>query len=160
MKLIWAPWRVEYIKAPKERGCFLCKSISENNDNQHYILWRGKFSFVIMNLYPYNNGHLMVAPYKHAGDLSELADREMLDIMGNVRLCVEILKREMSPDGFNIGLNLGRAAGAGLVDHVHYHVVPRWFGDMNFMPVLADVKVVPEHIDATYRVLKKAFNKS
>jgi len=158
MKLLWAPWRVEYIKTPKEKGCFLCKSISDNDDDGNLVLWRGKFSFVIMNLFPYNNGHLMVVPYKHTGDLNDLVDEEMLDVMSTVRLCVNVLKKEMKPDGFNIGVNIGRAAGAGVIDHLHYHVVPRWHGDMNFMPVLSDVKVIPEHIETTYDILKKAFN--
>lgn len=155
MKRIWAPWRLEYIKAEKSKGCFLCEKLKENKDEKNYILFRGKESFIVLNLYPYNNGHLMVAPYRHIGNLEDLKEVEMLDIMQNIKLSVKILKKAFNPDGFNIGLNIGAASGAGLVDHIHFHIVPRWHGDTNFMPVLADIKIIPQSLDLTYKELKK-----
>ncbi|WP_456450775.1 HIT family protein [Palaeococcus sp. (in: euryarchaeotes)] len=154
MKLIWAPWRIEYIRSPKHDGCIFCDFPKENRDRERLILYRGEHAFVIMNNYPYNPGHVMIAPYRHVGKWEELTDEELLDMMKLSQLIIKALKRAMNPDGFNLGVNLGRVAGAGIEDHVHIHIVPRWNGDTNFMPVVADTKIIPESLEETYKELK------
>ncbi|RLF76103.1 HIT family hydrolase [Thermococci archaeon] len=154
MKLIWAPWRIEYIRSPKHDGCIFCDFPKENRDRERLILYRGEHAFVIMNNYPYNPGHVMIAPYRHVGKWEELTDEELLDMMKLSQLMIKALKRAMNPDGFNLGVNLGRVAGAGIEDHVHIHIVPRWNGDTNFMPVVADTKIIPESLEETYKELK------
>lgn len=156
MERIFAPWRIEYIRSPKHEGCIFCDFPKENRDDERLILHRGKMSFIIMNNYPYNPGHLMIAPYRHVGQLEELTQEEMEEIMSLASMAVRAIKESMSPDGFNIGINIGRVAGAGIEDHIHLHIVPRWNGDTNFMPVLADVKVIPEAVEDTFRILKEA----
>ncbi len=156
MKVIWAPWRLRYIEqARSSKDCIFCLKPSEKRDFENFILSRSKTCFTIMNIFPYTNGHLMVAPYRHTADFGELTDSETLDLMENVNHCMRILKRALQPEGFNIGLNLGKIAGAGVEDHIHFHIVPRWLGDYNFMPVIGEVKVIPEHIETTFRKLKK-----
>jgi ATP adenylyltransferase len=159
MHHIFAPWRIEYIKGEKYEGCIFCDFPRENNDEERLILYRGEYSFIIMNNYPYNPGHVMVAPYRHVSPLEELTDEETLDMMNNTKMIIKAIKSTMNPDGFNLGINLGRIAGAGIEDHIHFHVVPRWDGDTNFMPVLADVKVIPQAIEETYEQLRKALKK-
>ena len=159
-KILWAPWRIRYIldhssKSSKEKECFLCKAVNENKDEENLIVFRSKYSFVIMNKYPYNNGHLMVAPYRHVPSLEDLNDEELLDIMKLIKYMLLILRKALNPDGFNIGANLGKCAGAGLEDHVHIHIVPRWIGDTNFMPIVANTKVLPELLSDTYRKLRE-----
>jgi ATP adenylyltransferase len=149
MKTIWAPWRIEYLTEEKEAGCIFCKKPKENKDRENLIIYRGETGFIIMNRYPYSNGHLMAVPYRHIRELRELNDRERSELMNLVIKCVGILE-VFKPDGFNIGMNLGRAAGAGIDDHIHFHIVPRWSGDTNFMPVIGDIKVMPEYLDKTY----------
>lgn len=139
----------------KTKGCIFCLKPKQKSDAKNLILLRGREAFVIMNLYPYNNGHLMVAPYRHIGDLGKLRDSELLEMMNLARRSQRAMAATMRPDGFNLGFNLGRAAGAGIADHVHLHLVPRWNGDTNFMPVLAGTKVVSEGLAQTYRRLKK-----
>jgi len=156
MERLWAPWRVDYISAGQEEGCIFCKKPAADRDAENLILKRGKLGFVMLNAFPYNNGHLMVAPYRHVGGICDLTDAEMLAMMKLVRLGVEVLSAAMDPDGFNIGINLGKVAGAGIADHIHVHVVPRWHGDTNFMPVVADTKVMPQALQATYEQLRKA----
>lgn len=156
MNFIFAPWRIEYIRAPKAQGCFLCNLPKENRDEENLILYRGESCFVIMNNYPYNPGHLMIAPYRHVGELEGLSKEELLEMMLITQRMLSLLKKTMRPDGFNLGFNLGRVAGAGLEDHIHLHIVPRWSGDTNFMPVIADTKVVPQAVKDTYRALKDA----
>ncbi|NJE07152.1 HIT domain-containing protein [Thermococcus sp. M39] len=156
MKIIWAPWRIRYIRSPKHDGCIFCDFPKENRDKERLILYRGKHAFIIMNNYPYNPGHVMIAPYRHVGKWEDLTDEELLEIMKLSQLMIKALKKAMNPDGFNMGVNLGRVAGAGIDDHVHLHIVPRWNGDTNFMPVLADVKVIPQAIEESYEDLKKA----
>lgn len=156
MNFIFAPWRIEYIRAPKAQGCFLCNLPKENRDEENLILYRGESCFVIMNNYPYNPGHLMIAPYRHVGELEGLSKEELLEMMLITQKMLSLLKKTMRPDGFNLGFNLGRVAGAGLEDHIHLHIVPRWSGDTNFMPVIADTKVVPQAVKDTYRALKDA----
>jgi len=155
MDVIWAPWRIEYIKREKEKECIFCRGAREERDRENLILLRGTTSFIIMNRYPYSNGHLMIVPYRHVKELGELLCVENLELMNLITKSIEILRADLTPDGFNIGVNLGRAAGAGIDDHLHFHIVPRWSGDTNFMPVIADVKVIPEYLDETYRKLVK-----
>jgi ATP adenylyltransferase len=158
MEHLWAPWRIEYIKkATKEEGCILCQKPSEESDAANYILYRGQKNFIIMNSYPYNAGHLMVAPYRHVAKLDEFTDEELNEHFEIVRRSVTVLRQVFTPDGFNIGMNLGRIAGAGIDKHVHSHIVPRWAGDTNFMPVVADTNVINEALDETYQKLKGKF---
>lgn len=154
---LWAPWRIKYILNEKEEGCVFCKKVSENNDEKNYILYRGKHAFVVLNLYPYNNGHLMVVPYRHIADFSRLNDNELCEMMRLVSTSTKALQSCMNPDGFNIGANIGAIAGAGIADHIHMHVVPRWSADTNFMPVLTSTNVIPESLDEAYILIKKAF---
>jgi ATP adenylyltransferase len=159
MERIWAPWRLEYITGEKVDGCIFCVFPSRNSDEASRILARGKHAYVIMNAFPYSNGHLLVAPYRHIADFGELNEDESLEIMRLGQTCCAALKTICRPDGFNIGWNIGTAAGAGIAGHVHMHIVPRWNGDTNFMPVLADVKVIPEALDVTYAKLKEEFGR-
>jgi len=156
---LWAPWRMEYVGVDQPEGCIFCSKPVENRDEENLILARSTYAFLMMNLFPYNNGHLMAAPFRHVADLSQLQDDEMLDLMQMVLVGKEALTRAFSPDGFNIGINVGRVAGAGIVDHVHIHIVPRWNGDTNFMPVIADTKVMPQSLAAAYAVLKESLPK-
>ena len=156
MKKIFAPWRYKYIKNPDSEGCIFCRAASSNDDRKSGVLFRGEFSFVIMNKYPYNNGHIMVAPYKHTGNFGEMNENEMLEMSLFLRKWQEVIKKAMKPEGFNIGMNIGRIAGAGFEDHLHYHLVPRWSGDTNFMPIIGVTKVVPISIDEAYDILLEA----
>jgi ATP adenylyltransferase len=155
---LWAPWRIEYIRGSKSGGCFFCEKAARQNDVEDHIVARGKHAFVLLNDYPYNSGHLMVAPYRHIGDLADLLPDERADIMELLVQAENLLKRVMAPQGFNIGFNLGLPAGAGVADHVHGHVVPRWNGDTNFMAVLGDTRVVPEALNETTKLLRDAWN--
>jgi len=157
MKHVWAPWRMAYIQMKKVEGCVLCEAPKRDNDIENYILFRGKKNYVIMNSYPYNPGHLMVVPYRHIANLEELTDEERHEHIDIVSRSVTVLKRLFAPGGFNLGTNIGKVAGAGIDDHVHTHVVPRWQGDTNFMPVIGDVRVIPEALAETYQKLKGAF---
>ena len=157
MKHIWAPWRMKYIQMKKPEGCILCDKPAENKDSENLILYRAEKNFVLLNTYPYNPGHLMIAPYRHVPSLEELTDDELGDHIQVVTHSIRVLREIFSPGGFNIGTNIGKAAGAGIDDHVHTHVVPRWPGDNNFMPVLGDVRVVPEALAETYHKLKGKF---
>ena len=154
MKKIWAPWRIEYIRSEKSKECIFCQKSKEDRDSQNYILFRGAKNFVILNTYPYNPGHLMVAPYRHLPTLDEMTEEEMLEHFDLVRRCTRALTEAYKPDGFNIGINLGRVAGAGIEGHVHTHVVPRWNGDTNFVTVVSDFRVIPHALDATYAELR------
>ena len=154
---MWAPWRLEYIQsADEQEGCVFCRA-QGLDDEEGLVVHRGERAFVVLNKYPYASGHLMVAPTRHVGALGELTDDEALEIHGLAATAVELLTGSMGAQGFNLGWNLGRIAGAGVVDHVHQHVVPRWAGDTNFMPVLADVKVLPEHLEETRKKLRDAW---
>ena len=156
MKTMWAPWRMEYILGEKEKGCIFCRALS---DQGNLILYKGKVTMVVMNKYPYINGHLLVAPTRHLSLLEQLSKNEMGDLLETVEKSVGILKKVMNPDGFNVGLNLGKVAGAGVEEHLHFHIVPRWFGDTNALTVFADVRVIPEHLQATFNNLKPYFDK-
>lgn len=157
MKQIWAPWRMEYIRMEKPTNCILCDKSKETDDNSNHILYRGKFNFVMMNNYPYNPNHLLIAPYQHVAGIDELCEVELHEHADITKQCLLILKKACNPNGFNIGVNMGKVAGAGIADHVHSHIVPRWQGDTNFMPVVGDIRVIPEAVAATYHVLKKYF---
>lgn len=150
MRQLWAPWRMQYIESDKSGPCILCAKPPMGKDRENYILERTAHSFVMMNIYPYSNGHLMVSPYAHVDRLSALEDAAALDLTRTLDRALERLRAALAPEGFNVGLNLGKAAGAGIDTHLHFHIVPRWNGDTNYMTVLAEVRVIPEHLDATY----------
>lgn len=154
MKVLWAPWRIEYIAGEKEQGCIFCDRPKEGNDKKNLILYNGQTSYIIMNRYPYSNGHLMTVPYKHTKNMSDLSAEERLELMDLTVKCIDILQA-IKPEGFNIGMNLGRVGGAGIDDHLHFHIVPRWNGDNNFMPVIGDVRVMPEYLEETYETLSR-----
>lgn len=155
MKVLWAPWRMGYILSnDKHNGCIFCPGKDRDKDEERLILSVDRHTMVLMNRYPYNNGHLLVAPVKHVSGLEQLGNQESLALLLMVRKTVEVLKEVMKPEGFNVGLNLGAVAGAGMEEHMHFHIVPRWKGDTNFMTVLGDVRVIPEHIRKTYEKLK------
>jgi ATP adenylyltransferase len=156
MKTMWAPWRIEYIQGLKEEGCIFCKALSEQDE---LTLFKGKTTLVVMNKFPYINGHILVAPVNHQSRLDLLSRDEKGSLLDTVDRSILILKKVMNPDGFNVGLNLGKVAGAGVEEHLHFHIVPRWFGDTNALTVLADVRVVPEHFKSTYQNLKPYFDK-
>lgn len=151
---IWAPWRMQYVLEAGKGGCFLCEKPMEDSDESNLILYRGESNFLILNAFPYNPGHLLVAPYCHVGRLEELPDAESKEHFAMIKLGVKLLTEVIKPSGFNIGMNLGRVAGAGLESHIHTHIVPRWQGDTNFMPVVASTNVLPEALAATYSKLK------
>jgi ATP adenylyltransferase len=158
MKILWAPWRIEYVAASNEQGgCIFCPGDDRSHDEERLILYIGDRSIVLMNRFPYINGHLLVAPVRHASALDALTDEEKLDLITMVEKSVGIVTKVMNPGGFNVGLNLGRIAGAGVEDHIHFHVVPRWSGDTNYMTVVGEVRVIPEHIKATYKKLLPLF---
>ena len=157
MKNIWAPWRKEFILSKKEENCFFCEAIKDNQDRKNLVLYRGKECFCILNKYPYNNGHLMIAPKMHKDDLSKLNDSEMLELLTLSRDVKNILAKKLKPEGFNLGINFGKVAGAGVEDHIHLHIVPRWTGDTNFMPVIAETKVISQSLEDLYLELKDYF---
>jgi ATP adenylyltransferase len=157
MKQIWAPWRMEYIRMEKPTNCILCDKPKEDKDHVNRILYRGKYNFVMMNNYPYNQGHLLIAPYRHVAGLEELKAVEIHEHADITQKCIRVLQQSFKPNGFNIGVNMGKVAGAGIADHVHSHIVPRWQGDTNFMPVIGDIRVIPEAVDETYHQLKELF---
>jgi ATP adenylyltransferase len=156
MEQIWAPWRIEFIKAGKPEGCFLCDKPQESDD-ANYILHRAGQNFIILNSYPYNPGHLLVAPYRHVANLPDLTDAERDEHFALVSRCVLVLSEIIKPAGFNIGSNIGSIAGAGVADHIHTHIVPRWQGDTNCMPVISGTRVIPEALAETYEHLKGRF---
>ncbi|MBD3288626.1 HIT domain-containing protein [candidate division KSB1 bacterium] len=158
MDTLWAPWRIEYIVRKKENDdCIFCKKPEEDADQKNLILFRGEHCYVIMNYYPYNNGHLMVVPYQHTSKMTDLTTEGSMEMMSLLSRCVTVLEKTMMPNGFNIGMNLGKIAGAGVKDHLHFHVVPRWNGDINFMPVTGHTKVIPEALEETWKKLKQGF---
>ena len=157
MKHLWAPWRIEYIRQEPEKGCIFCNRFQRKTDRRDLVLYRGPRVLVMMNRFPYNSGHLLISPVEHTGDLTALPVKTQAALFAMLQECARVLEETMAPEGFNLGMNLGRVAGAGVADHLHFHLVPRWNGDTNFMPALAEVKVVPEHLDQTYLKLKPAF---
>ena len=151
--VLWAPWRLEYVLSDKDAECIFCEKPKEDDDEQNLILARGRHAFAMLNLFPYNNGHLMVVPYRHVDVLSGLGVEELTDLMLLTQACERVLMQEMSPEGMNAGFNLGAAAGAGIDEHLHLHLVPRWHGDTNFMPVLSDTNVIPQSLRDNYHQL-------
>jgi ATP adenylyltransferase len=164
MKRLWTPWRIPYLKAPKGAvtgGCIFCDKVraDPSEDRENLLLLRGKRAFIMLNLFPYTNGHMMVAPYDHCGELTALDNETLLEMMLLVGNGIRALRLTMNPQGYNVGANLGRVAGAGVEDHVHFHIVPRWNGDTNFMPVLAETRMIPELLPDTYDSLRDALAK-
>ncbi len=147
---------MEYILSEKPEGCIFCDKPKENRDKENYILYRGETCFSMLNIYPYNNGHLMVVPFRHVLDLDGLTDNELTELIQLVRRSMNVQRKALNPDGFNVGMNVGKVAGAGVKDHIHIHVVPRWGGDTNFMPLIADTRVIPELLQSTYEKLMAA----
>jgi ATP adenylyltransferase len=159
-EILWAPWRIEYIEnTAKNEGCIFCEKPKQNNDKENLLVHRAEKAFVMMNRYPYNNGHLMIVPYQHTPEFSNLTQEEKLALCHLLEKSQSVLRDVMRPQGFNIGMNIGRLAGAGIVDHLHFHIVPRWGGDTNFMPILGHTKVISEALEETWAHLKKAFEK-
>lgn len=160
MEILWAPWRMKYILSTGEKKeCVLCGCAKGKDDRSHLVLYRSDHCYIMMNRFPYNNGHLMVVPYRHVSTLEFLSDEEICDLIFTVKLGVKALREALSPHGFNIGINLGRVAGAGIADHLHFHIVPRWEGDTNYMTVVSKTKVIPEDLEGTYDKLLPYFPK-
>ncbi len=158
MDRIWAPWRIDYIVGgERESGCIFCSKPASGEDDKNLIVHKARGAFTMMNKFPYNNGHVLVAPYKHASDICKLQSEELKLLMEEVCRAMGVIRNVMHAEGFNIGINIGAVAGAGFEEHVHYHIVPRWNGDTNIMPVLADVKIIPEHLRSTCRKLRDEF---
>ncbi len=158
MQPLWAPWRMEFVGREQPKGCIFCLFPAEARDRENLILGRSASSFAILNKFPYNSGHLMVIPRRHTGEFTALGEPELLDLHRLLQKSVAILRQAYRPDGFNIGMNVGSVAGAGIPGHLHYHVVPRWGADTNFMPVLTDTKVMIEHLDASWDRLRPLFD--
>ena len=160
MDQIWAPWRLAYVANPRPKDrpdaneCFICRGIAGSDDRANLLVHRSELSVVVLNRFPYNNGHLLVAPKEHKGRPDELTPEQILDLQLVLRRMIAALEKLMSPEGFNIGLNLGKVAGAGLPGHLHWHIVPRWNGDTNFMPVVSDTKVMVQSLDSLFELLK------
>ncbi len=157
MENIWAPWRIQYILGEKPEGCILCDKPTENNDIENYILYRGKNNFIMLNSYPYNPGHLLIAPYNHAANPEMLTQEERNEHFELISHSLGVLTTAFNPGGFNIGANIGKVAGAGIEDHFHSHIVPRWQGDTNYIPVLADLRIIPQALSDTYQMLQGKF---
>ena len=155
---LWAPWRMKYIRAVKPSDCFICQIIKETSDAENLILLRGEYTLLLMNRYPYNSGHLLVAPYRHIATFQELTLDEQQEISSFTQIALHALQSLMNPDGFNMGINQGAAAGAGLEDHLHQHIIPRWNGDTNFMPVVGQTRVIPQLLEEQYQQLKAAID--
>jgi len=162
-QIIWSPWRSEYIKSftkpHRERICLFC-TLPKKEDKEGYIIYRGKRAYVVLNAFPYNSGHLMIVPYRHVSSLEYLDDDELFELVKLVKKSIAVLKEALKPDGINVGVNIGRAAGAGIEFHVHIHVVPRWAGDANFMPIIGNAKSLPVTLDETYRLLRTFWYKN
>jgi ATP adenylyltransferase len=159
MKCLWAPWRLEFVTRQKRGGCFLCETLAGRADGKRLLLYTGKTCFCMLNKFPYNNGHLLVAPKRHKGAIDQLTEVESRELLKLAAKMQKVLGKALKPHGFNMGFNFGEVAGAGLPRHLHLHIVPRWRGDTNFMPVLADVKVMPQALDALCECLKSHLKK-
>jgi len=160
MKRLWAPWRIEYIKASKPPGCIFCLPDAREMDRDNLVLHRTSLALVMLNRYPYTNGHLLISPHRHTADPNSLTVQEKVELFDLIGLSCSVLTETASPQGFNIGINLGKAAGAGVDEHLHFHVVPRWNGDTNFMSVIADLRIMPENLMSTYDLLLPGFSRS
>jgi len=154
MDKLWAPWRISYVKNIKQQSCIFCRPSSRKPKG--YVVFQTSYSSVILNIYPYNNGHLLVSPLRHVNRLEQLSDEEAIDLFRALKRAKKLLEKTIKPQGYNIGLNLSRSAGAGITGHLHIHIVPRWKGDTNFMPILTDTKIIPQSLDELYKQLKDA----
>lgn len=152
MDALWAPWRIKYLKAKKEKKCIFCSSLKSK---KNYIILKTKYSFSLLNIFPYNNGHVMVSPVRHVREPSQLKDYEILDLFRTLNRVKNLLQKVLNPDGYNIGINISKGAGAGITGHMHIHIVPRWIGDTNFMPVIYNTKVISQSLDELYKRLKE-----
>ena len=159
MENMWAPWRMEYVStsSSKTKGCVFC-NVQKEDDKKNHIVFRGKHCFVILNKFPYNNGHIMIVPFNHTNDLLKLSSEEQSECTQLINKSIMVLRNVFNPHAINMGMNMGKAAGAGIEEHIHYHILPRWDGDTNFMPVIAGVKVISESLDATYDKMSKVFS--
>lgn len=155
MRQLWAPWRMTYVGGVAKPGCIFCVKANESKDEENFILVRGQTCFALMNLFPYNSGHLMIAPYAHVPSIQQMSVESLTEMMTLAQRLLDALQQALGPQGFNLGINQGEIAGAGIADHAHLHIVPRWSGDTNFMPVLADVKVMPEFLESTYQKIRE-----
>jgi ATP adenylyltransferase len=157
MDILWTPWRLDYILSKKQPGCVLCQKIQDElaNDPANYMLYRGQYSCIILNLYPYNTGHLMVVPYAHLSDLTKVDTATLTEIGSLTQSAISLINAVLHPEGFNLGINLGKVAGAGIDDHLHQHIVPRWAGDTNYMPVVAQTRTIPDMLEGTYTKLRE-----
>lgn len=158
-KMLWAPWRFEFIKGKKEKGCIFCNRLKMKDSIKNLIVYRGENNFVILNKFPYNSGHAMVVPNRHVGQIEKLKPEEASEFFSLVQLTVKVIKKSLKPDSMNLGMNLGKSSGAGIPGHLHMHIVPRWQGDTNFMPVVGNTKIVSVPLDPIYELLKKEFAK-
>lgn len=156
-RYLYSPWRLDYILSTKADDCIFCCSQDNNCDNKNYIVHRSKFSFVMLNLYPYNNGHVMVIPNRHVSTLTEIPEKELFDLISLIKKTEMILKKLYNCEGLNVGANIGKAAGAGVDQHIHFHMVPRWNGDCNFMTAIGGIRIIPEEFDKAFTKLKAAF---
>ncbi|MHB1296331.1 MAG: HIT family protein [Anaerolineae bacterium] len=159
MNKLWSPWRMEYVSGQRPEGCVFCDLPKADKDADNLILYRAAYCFVMLNKYPYTNGHLMVVPYVHCDAPTALPHEALAEMMELVNLCIQALHEALRPDGYNVGMNLGASAGAGIKDHIHMHVVPRWTGDTNFMPVLGETRIICDSLDQTYCRLKPVFDR-
>ena len=158
MDYLWSPWRYQYVtQAIPEQGCIFCRKMQENQDEGNWILYRGLHNFVLLNLFPYTSGHLMIAPYAHIARLSDADDATCMEMMALTRKAEQALQKTYQPEGINLGMNLGKSAGAGIADHIHMHVLPRWHADSNFLTTIGETRVLPEALSETYRKLKPLF---
>jgi ATP adenylyltransferase len=157
MEVKWTPWRMAYIQREDGEECVFCHMPAADNDIENLIVWRGQYCYVVLNLFPYNTGHLMVVPYAHVGDLTELDGEAAYEMTSLAQKGIRALRLAFAPQGFNLGMNLGRIAGAGIADHLHLHIVPRWQGDTNFMPLIAGTKLIPELLEDTCQKIRQAF---
>ncbi|MCP4397361.1 MAG: HIT domain-containing protein [bacterium] len=161
MQTLWAPWRLSYILSEKERGCVFCRKLQASaDDRRNFVLYRGTHAFALLNIYPYNNGHLMIAPYAHVSHLADLDDSQIAELFQIARRCEQVLGQALHPEGFNVGINLGKAAGAGIEEHLHVHIVPRWNGDTNYMTSISKTRVIPQELNDSYDILHPLFHSS
>lgn len=158
MDRLWAPWRINYIKNKQQKGCIFC--LAKKPKKERYVLFRTKYSLAVLNIYPYNNGHVMISPVRHVKDFSKLKDKEALDLFYSLNKVKSLLDKVLKPHGYNIGVNISKSAGAGIAGHMHIHIVPRWIGDTNFMPILYNAKTISQSLDELYKQLKHAQSKT
>lgn len=161
MENLWAPWRMQFIEEVRDKGsgCIFCELGAPGDDRERLVLYRGETCYAVLNRFPYNNGHMMIVPYKHTGELGDLSSEEYSEMMGICSEAVKIMREAMNAEGFNCGFNIGAVAGAGIKDHVHMHVVPRWCGDTNFLPIISDTRSMPEYLENTYDKIIGGFRK-